>query len=59
MRGTANVVQRSRFNFLTEARIWYSRGPEQSTLPGDFENVIVLSEEFYNEIASHPPTSKQ
>ncbi|MFZ0592334.1 MAG: replication protein RepA [Bryobacteraceae bacterium] len=54
MRGTAKVVQRSRFNFLQEARIWYSRDPNQSVLPGDFENAIVLSDEFYREVASHP-----
>ena len=45
-RGTVKVVQRSRFNFLQEARIWYSRNPDQSVLSGDFENVIVLSDEF-------------
>ena len=54
MRGTAKVVQRSRFNFLREARIWYSRNPDQTTFTGDFENVIVLSDEFYREITSHP-----
>ena len=53
-RGTAKVVQRSRFNFLQEARIWYSRDPDQSVLSGDFENVIVLSDEFYGEIDCHP-----
>ena len=26
----AGVVHRARFNFMTEARIWYSRDPEQS-----------------------------
>jgi hypothetical protein len=54
MRGTAKMVQRSRFNFLREARIWYNRDPEQSVLSGDFENVIVLSDEFYGEITAHP-----
>lgn len=54
MRGTAKVVQRSRFNFLREARIWCSHNPDQSILAGDFENVIVLSDEFYREITSHP-----
>ena len=27
--GTAKVVQRSRFNFMSEAQIWYSRSPSQ------------------------------
>jgi hypothetical protein len=29
------VVQRDRFNFMSEARIWYSRDPDQKLLPGD------------------------
>jgi len=31
----AVVVHRARFNFMTEARIWYSRDSEQKPLPGD------------------------
>jgi hypothetical protein len=54
VRGPAKMVQRSRFNFLQEARIWYNWDPEQSVLSGDFENVIVLSDEFYSEITAHP-----
>jgi hypothetical protein len=50
----AKVVQRSRFNFMTEARIWYSRTPDQRALSSDFENVIVLSDEFYQELVAHP-----
>jgi hypothetical protein len=52
--GKARVVQRSRFNFLREARIWHARDPAQQTISDEFENVIVLSDEFYNEVASHP-----
>jgi hypothetical protein len=51
--GRAKVVQRSRFNFFREAQIWYSRDPEQCPLSEEFENVIVLSEEFYLEIMTH------
>jgi hypothetical protein len=51
---TARVVQRSRFNFMSEAQIWYSRDPDQRPLSADFENVIVLSDEFYQEIVEHP-----
>jgi hypothetical protein len=51
---TAKVVQRSRFNFLREAQIWYNRQPDQRALGEDFENVIVLSDEFYQEIICHP-----
>jgi hypothetical protein len=50
----AKVVQRSRFNFLREAQIWYNRQPDQRALGEDFENVIVLSDEFYQEVIAHP-----
>jgi hypothetical protein len=52
--GTARVVQRSRFSFFNEARIWYSRDPEQYPVSDQFENVIVLSDEFYKEVVAHP-----
>jgi len=48
------VIHRARFNFMSEARIWYSRDPDQKLLPGDCQNVIVLSDEFYREIQDHP-----
>ena len=50
----ARVVQRSRFSFFNEAQIWYSRDPEQYPVSDQFENVIVLSDEFYREITAHP-----
>lgn len=53
-RERAAVVHRARFNFMSEARIWYSRDPDQRLLPGDCQNMIVLSDEFYREILSHP-----
>lgn len=46
----ATVVHRSRFNFLKEAEIWYSRSGE--TPPA--RNTITLSDEFYSEISEHP-----
>ena len=52
--GTARVVQLSRFSFFNEAQIWYSRDPEQYPVSDQFENVIVLSDEFYREITAHP-----
>ena len=52
--GGAKVVHRSRFNFLREATIWYNRDADQAPEPGAFENVIVLSDEFYREITEHP-----
>lgn len=52
--GKAKVVHRSRFNFLREAQIWYSRNADQPVLSDEFENVIVLSDEFFHEISAHP-----
>jgi Plasmid encoded RepA protein len=54
LRGTAKVVPRSRFSFFREAHIWYCRDPEQYPVSDQFENVIVLSDEFYREIVAHP-----
>ena len=51
--GQAKVAQRARFNFLREAQIWYARTPDQPALCDDFENVIVLSDEFYQEVMAH------
>ena len=53
-RDKAAVVHQVRFSFMAEARIWYSRDPAQEALPGDCQNVVVLSDEFYREIHSHP-----
>ena len=54
LRGSAKVVQRSRFNFMRDAQIWYSRSPEQRPISSEFENVIVLSDDFYQEVLAHP-----
>jgi hypothetical protein len=53
-RKQACVIQRSRFNFLSEAQIWYSRDRAQEVLSAGFENIIVLSDEFYKEVIAHP-----
>lgn len=45
----AAVVNQARINFMSEARIWFSRDVDQENLPGVGQNVIVLSEEFYQE----------
>lgn len=50
----AKVVHRSRFNFLREAQIWYNRAENQPVLSQEFENIIVLSDEFYQEVVAHP-----
>lgn len=51
---SAQLIQRSRFNFLREAQIWYNRGADQPVLSEEFENVIALSDEFYREVSEHP-----
>lgn len=48
------VVHSARFNFMSEARIWYSRSGLERLLPGDCQNMILLSDEFYREILDHP-----
>jgi hypothetical protein len=53
-RERAAVVHRARSNFMSKARIWYSRDPEQRLLPWDCGNMIVLSDQFYREILDHP-----
>jgi len=50
----AKVVQRTRLSFFQEAQIWYSRDPNQCPLDDQFQNVIVLSDEFFHEILQHP-----
>jgi replication initiator protein len=51
--GIASMTHHARFNFMREARIWYSRDPNQTVLPGGFENEIVLSDEFFREVTGH------
>ena len=53
-RDKAAVFHQARFNFMSEARIWYSRDHQQETLPGGCQNEIVLSAEFYREVMEHP-----
>jgi len=50
----AEVIHTARFNFFREARIWYNRNRNELPLSERFENIIVLSDEFYSEVMSHP-----
>ena len=52
-RPRARVITRGRFNFLREAKLWYSRDTQTAVLGDEFENEIVLSDEFYSEINAH------
>src|SRR5262249_29119151 len=53
-RGTARVVHKCRFNFFQEAHIWYNRDSSTPFFSEGFENVIVLTDEFYAEVMAHP-----
>ncbi len=51
---TAKVIHRSRFNFFREAQIWYSRDATVGIPSERAENIIVLSDEFFQEVMAHP-----
>ena len=38
LRGTARMVQQSRFNFLRKAQLWYNKRPDQPVLSDQFED---------------------
>ena len=42
----AAVAHQARFNFMREARIWYSRDPSQALLPGGFETCLYSATSF-------------
>jgi hypothetical protein len=51
----AALVDWGRFHFFDRMQVWFTREVEQRSLPGEeFENVVVLSEQFWNEIQNHP-----
>lgn len=54
--GPAPVWEWLNFQFFDYARLWFARDLEQPTLSDheDFGNVIVLSDQFWNEIQAHP-----
>ncbi len=52
-RPAARVISKGRFNFLREAKLWYSRDIETTAIGEDFENEIILTDEFYSEINAH------
>lgn len=60
--GTEEQLQKSecdwnRSHFFDRLKVWYSPNTNlhQTQLPGDeFQNVVVLSEHFYNEVKEHP-----
>lgn len=54
------VFQQARFNFMSEANLWFWKNNDQQALPEIGDNVVLLSPEFYREITTHPiPTDLQ
>lgn len=49
-----SVTELARLHYFSRMRLWYAATVEQETLPGDFENEIVLSPEFWAELRQHP-----
>ena len=50
------VITRTSFRFVSTLKLWYTRGspPDQEPDSTPGENIIVLSEEFWNESQGHP-----
>jgi hypothetical protein len=45
----------ARFHFFDRMRVWYTRHLDEQQLPGeDFQNQILLSENFWKELKRHP-----
>jgi hypothetical protein len=54
-REKAALVDWSRFHFFDRMQVWFTRAVEQPRLPAeDFQNLVVLSEQFWKEIQQHP-----
>ena len=50
----AIMITRTSFRFVKDLQLWYLREPASDQDSGEHENAIVLSEEFWREIRSHP-----
>lgn len=50
----AKLFSRARFHFVRETHIWFDRNSLQTHPAVNRENVIVLSDEFFQEIIEHP-----
>jgi hypothetical protein len=44
-----------RFHFFDQMKVWYAKDLDQQQLPAEeFENVILLSQTFWDELSAHP-----
>ena len=50
----ATVIDSARFHFFDQLQLWFSKDIHQSTLSSEFQNTVVLSEQFWKEIKNHP-----
>ena len=49
------MYEGSRFHFFDKIKVWYTKHLDQQQLPDEgFQNQVVLSESFWNEIKNHP-----
>ncbi len=49
----AVTITRTSLPFFKDLQLWYHRAPASDQDPGQHENVVVLSEEFWREIQEH------
>ncbi len=50
----AKLVSRARFHFVRETHIWFDRSWAENRSFNHRENVIALSDEFFEEVTAHP-----
>jgi hypothetical protein len=54
-RGPVAMYEGARFHFFDQMKVWYTKQLDQQQLPSeDFQNQILLSENFWNELKRHP-----
>jgi hypothetical protein len=54
-RGPASMYDGARFHFFDKMKVWYTKHLDQQQFPTeDFQNQILLSESFWNELKRHP-----
>lgn len=54
-RGNVSMYEGARFHFFDRMKVWYTKHLDQQQLPTeDFQNCILLSENFWNELQRHP-----
>jgi len=52
---SATFVEMARFQFFDRTKLWFNAAEQSPQIEGeDFENTIMLSEAFFNEISAHP-----